>query len=513
MAAGSPVGLSGMAAHPVSRGALCPLAFGAHQLNWHPSRLRSVHHRGRKSSWEEATAAFRKALAEGPIAIIDGRAGRAASTVMERFAAAHGATCAAARSAEEKALEPYRQWSGVAASTLGYDLEHARTILSFGAPMLDGWATPGRFTRLWSERAAGTSDPALRLIQVEPVQSRTAAFAWRWVKLRPGSESALASALARVLMEERLVAARGPMPSESLNDLAAKTGLALEMIQALAHTLVERGPVVSISASDNPAVAALNAILDAVGTKGGIVRRGSGAGDSPAQQGAKLTASVARNAGEGSRIACPTALVEELRGRMRAVLIDSTVPWDVTPNVNAEVFRFSAWRGGTTTTDWLLPAPGFLEALTDVPTPPGSAIETYAVAAPLLATPEGSKDAARFLAEIDPTVGSVEDAIQARCEAIYRAGKGSLAALEPQPVKSIASADKFREALLSGAVWSSEPAIPGGLHCTLKEWPASTSVESSADWTAGWSAPVLPPLAAKLYRESDLRAVPPRSDV
>src|SRR5579862_8410144 len=38
MAAGSPVGLKGEPGHPVSRGALCPLAFGAHQLNWHPRR-------------------------------------------------------------------------------------------------------------------------------------------------------------------------------------------------------------------------------------------------------------------------------------------------------------------------------------------------------------------------------------------------------------------------------------------------------------------------------------------
>jgi hypothetical protein len=486
MAAGSPVGLSGMAGHPVSRGALCPLGFGAHQLNWHPSRLRNPLHRGRKTSWEEATAAFRKALGEGPIAIIDGRTGRAASTVLERFAAAHGATYAAARTAEEKALGPYQRWTGVPTSSLGYDLENARTIVSFGAPLLDGWATPGRFTRLWSERAAGSSNPALRLIQVEPVQSRTAAFAWRWVNVRMGSESALASALARVLMEERLVTARGPMPSESVNELAGKTGLAAETIQSLARALVERGPVVAISAGDNPSVAALNVVLGAVGARGGILRRGG-----------------------GTKSPVP---VEALSGRMRAVLIDSTVPWEVRPNVDAEVFRFAAWHGGTTTADWLLPAPGFLEALTDVPTPPASAIETYAVATPLMAA-EGSKDAARFLAEIDPAAGSLEDAIKARCEAIYHAGKGGLIGPEPQPVKGLASADKLYEALGNGAVWTGEAGTPGGLRCDLKEWPGPSAMESPAGWTDGWTAPVLPPLAAKLYRESDLRQAPARSDV
>jgi hypothetical protein len=287
-------------------------------------------------------------------------------------------------------------------------------------------------------------------------------------------------------MEERLVAARGPMPLESLSDLAAKTGLAPETIQELARSLVERGPVVAISAGDNPSVAALNVILGAVGARGGIVRRGG-----------------------GTKSPVPA---EALTGRMRAVLIDSTVPWEVAPNVDAEVFRFAAWHGGTTTADWLLPAPGFLEALTDVPTPPGSAIETYAVAAPLTPAAEGSKDAARYLAEIDPAAGSVEDAIKARCEAIYRGGKGMLVRTEAAPLKSLGSAAKLYEELGNGAVWSGEAPIPGGLRCDLKEWPRPSGMESPAGWTADWTAPVLPPLAAKLYRESGLRAAPARSE-
>ena len=38
--------------------------------------------------------------------------------------------------------------------------------------------------------------------------------------------------------------------------------------------------------------------------------------------------------------------------------------------MGAEVFRFAAWDGGGSNADWLLPAPGFLEELTDVPTAP-----------------------------------------------------------------------------------------------------------------------------------------------
>ena len=60
MASGWPVGLSGEKTHPNSRGALCPLGFGAHQLLWHPRRMRTVRHRGNASTWAEAQAAFQK---------------------------------------------------------------------------------------------------------------------------------------------------------------------------------------------------------------------------------------------------------------------------------------------------------------------------------------------------------------------------------------------------------------------------------------------------------------------
>ncbi len=85
MAAGWPVGVAGVSSHPISRGALCPLGFGAHQLNWHPQRLRTVRHRNTTSSWGEAKAAFAKACSEGPVVIIDGYPGRAASSVFETF--------------------------------------------------------------------------------------------------------------------------------------------------------------------------------------------------------------------------------------------------------------------------------------------------------------------------------------------------------------------------------------------------------------------------------------------
>jgi len=496
MAAGWPVGVAGVASDPISRGALCPLGFAAQQLNWHPQRVHTVRHRGNSTSWEEARVAFAKACGEGKIAIVDGQPGRAASVAMKTFVEKRDGSYRVALAPEAQALAPYGAWSGLGAIGLGYDLENAQTVVSFGAPLLDGWGAPGRFTRLWAERAAGMADPQLRLIQVEaPLSgtavSRTAARAWQWVPIRAGSEGALAAGLARVLLDEHLVRARGPMPTMTAGEAADQTGLSGGAILDLARTMVARPPVVAIANDGNPAIAALNVVLGAVGTRGGIVRR------------SKLAESYAS----------ADAVIGASYGTARAVLIDSTVPWDFVPQTDAEVFRFAAWDGGAGQADWLLPAPGFLEELTDVPTAPASAIETYAVAPSLVNAPAEVQSAAQFLGSIDPAAIAVEKIIHQRCDDLFRGRAGTVYGKEATAVAKIASAKEFEEQLWKGAVWVGVPPRSGDLRCELKEWPASGSSgrsgnASNANWSSAWLAPVLPPLASKLCQESNLREAP-----
>jgi anaerobic selenocysteine-containing dehydrogenase len=484
MAAGWPVGISGVSDHPVTKGALCPLAFGAQQLNWHPQRLREVRHRGRAASWAEAKAAFEKACSEGPVAIVDGRPGRAASSIFEAFAAKHNGSYQVVLGPESRALLPYAEWSGVPVTALGYDLENTRTIVSFGAPLLDGWGTPGRFTRLWSEQAAGRSDPQLRLIQIEPSLSRTAARAWRWVPIHEGGEAALAAGLARVLFEERLTTAKGPVPQMTLADATTQTGLSVEAIRDLAQTIVANRPAVVITADANPAVAALNVLLGAVGAPGGIVLR-------------------------GRRHAAP-ASPQRPNNSLRAMLIDATVPWEFGPQTGAEVFRFAAWDGGDSKADWQLPAPGFLEELTDVPTEPASPVETYAIAMNLLTPAAEIKSASQFLAQIDAGLPEIDKVIHTRCEELFRSRAGTVYAGKAVPVTQFESAQKLEEQLRKGGVWMGDAGRAGSLPFTLKQWPADPGEPQAIDWASSWALPVLPPLAGKLYQESDLREAPAR---
>jgi hypothetical protein len=483
LAGGWPVGVAGMSSRPVTQGALCPLGFAAHQLNWHPLRLRAVSRKGTQASWNEAQAAFAKACKEGPVTVIDGWPGRAASTVLEDFTRRQGGEYRVVAGSETRSLLPYERWTGVPAASLGYDLENARTIVSFGAPLLDGWGPPGRFSHLWAKRAAGMNDPSLRLIQIEPALSRTAARAWQWISIREGSESALAAGLARVLLEQKLVPAHGPIPPMTLADVAAQTGLTAEGIEDLAHTVVSRKPALAISSDDNPAVAALNVLLGALGSPGGIVR-------------------VSMNP------ASPHLAALNAIGNARALLIDASVPWDFVPQTDAEIFRFAAWNGGATKADWLLPAPGFLQELTDIPSAPASMVETYAVAPRLSQETSDVRSAAQFLNSVDPILSSTEKVIHSRCADIFRARAGKLCAQETLLGSEISSPQKLEEQLWNGAVWVGEGLPSGDLRCNLKEWPGNTPASRSQNWAEAWTPPVLPPLASKLFLESSLRDAP-----
>jgi hypothetical protein len=162
------------------------------------------------------------------------------------------------------------------------------------------------------------------------------------------------------------------------------------------------------------------------------------------------------------------------------VIADASVPSDWTREAAVECFRFAAWNG--LAADWLLPAPAFLEELTDVPAAPTSALATYSIAPALMAAPAGVKSMAQFLAEVDDSIGTVESEIAARAPAGLRPGE----------------------------VWSGPSARPAPLWCHLRDWPRAVAHSADSSWTASFKLPVLPPLAGKLYRESDLQPAPER---
>lgn len=461
---GRPVGIAPVANHPVSHGGLCALAFGAHQLPWHPQRLKTAQLRGHNESLEKVRAEVASELerAGNRVAILDARPGRTASALYRRFLKEHGSELylTVPRSGETGATL-LRAWSG-SKEPLGLDLENVKTVISFGVPVLDGWATPGRVLSAWKKHG-------FRLIQVDEVSTVTAGLANRWLLVQPGSQAALAHGLA------------GSMDVE---EAARATGLTASVIRDTARELAASAP--SVALGDDPAVAALNAQLGSVGRAGGYVAR--------------------RAAAEAVR-----TLDSVPDGSLELLFVeDDAAPWSEVKrklSPTGYLVCFSAYQLGLSEhAPCVVPVPAYLEAADDAGTPFDATADSYALAAAVLPAPAGVIPAHAFLAKL---AGWREEAWTEertrRVEALLTAKRGSVfdpSTGEATAMSEFTGAAKLVEALEAGACWRDEPVAPKALRVAVPEG-ATARVAAVA---GNWSAAVLPPLATKIYQESTLRS-------
>jgi hypothetical protein len=212
-----PVTLFGVAEHPLSHGMLCPLGFTGHHLAYHPLRavqpLQLAHNNGavktvpisRDAAITEIAQAIKSTAAHEYVAVLEARPGRMISLLYRQFLAGLPNGVYLHEPARECAtLETLQALLEIPFGPLGVDLENARTLLSFGAPILDGWGTPGQILHLRKNQSQLDSNQRLQIIQIETRQSRTALFADQWLPIKPGTEIAFALGLAHVIVREKL---------------------------------------------------------------------------------------------------------------------------------------------------------------------------------------------------------------------------------------------------------------------------------------------------------------------
>jgi hypothetical protein len=465
-----PVALAGVAAHPLSHGALCPFGLTAHHLPYHPSRLKQG---PAKEAAEAVSTAISKCGPEERVAVLDLRPGRTASWTYRR---------AMASVKNGLYLAPPSPLDGSAA----FDLHQAKTVLSFGAPLLDGWGTPGNVI---------AARENFRLIQAEPLESRTASLADLWLPIRPGSEEALAQAIAGVLADRKRVA-----------PFAAPTGLTEQQITSVAEELAHNGPALVLDGGQAPAVMELNRLLGSLGRT--IVARR----DTPVPESWKKAAPV-------------TKLASVADGSIRVLLIDESamdeyLPWNTIERKlvrnNPLVVTF-AWsrQGYGRHAQYVLPTAVYPEVYDDIPPAIDSVAAVFRIAAPLVAPPAGMVNPSEFIGGLAGLPAA--DALRERADAIHKTGRGTLftyAGAKSTPVKEVNPGD-FWKALNEGGCWLDAVDESGAGH--RFSWPANADDErrSSAPpedlplvaitcETRAAAAP-LSPLMSKLYQESNLR--------
>lgn len=342
--------------------ALCPAGFGAHTAPYHPRRVTS-----RRPVPERVTAALKK----GPVAILDlGPRGRAVASLY----AQSGAALYRLPDTDEAFLNVLAAKLGREPGSLGLDLEHTRTLISFGAPVLEDWVAPARVAPRWR-----SGD--LKIIQIEPRQSRTALAADRWI----------------------------PALSTTEDFESAEK------------------PAVAVGNIDPEALADLNLKLGAVGREGGIIARND------------LPFAVEKY-GDWTSVpdhSLTTLIVDSSRA-------SGVTPWPMIARKlagNAVVVMFAYKQDALTAhADWVLPVSAPLETLEDVATPPLAAVASYSIAPPLAPAAVKETPIDHLNAILGTTLPSVEDTIKQRLDATKQGE--TLAWMDASPAKQIRAALK-----------------------------------------------------------------------
>ncbi len=209
--------IEGSPSHPVNRGGICPLGAAALQFQYAPYRvlqpLRQTRKRGdlagfQPVSWEGALKEIGGKLSR---LRTDQRANALAGIISHRsssmadlwgqFFNAYGSPNLFRMPDHADSLALASSLMLGQASPPAFALERASYVLSFGAGLLEGRSSFSRNQRAFAQ---WHEDGSHKLVQVESRCSMTAAKAEKWIPVAPGSEAALALALAHVIIKDRL---------------------------------------------------------------------------------------------------------------------------------------------------------------------------------------------------------------------------------------------------------------------------------------------------------------------
>ena len=445
-----PVSLAGVAGHP--SGALCTAGLAGHHLAFCRDRATESLAAGKPVAMERALSGISAAIAacgsRESVAILDSRPGRAASEVYRRFLAGlpNGIHCTSLDMQD---------------ASFGIDLENTRAIVSFGAPVLDGWLSPGRVLANRSH---------FQLIQVEAAYSRTASLSDLRVPVLSGTESAFAEAVVRAL------------DGDTSDSQAAE----------VAGMLRSNKPAIAVGVA--PAAGRLNSALGAFGRPGGLLPR----------RGFQAATDIANVPDHSIRV----LLIEEG---------STSLPWDLLDRKlapqNHTVVALTPWLDGCARhADYVIAAPVYLESLDEAPTPAGSPVAAFSLSPALLATPPKLTPPAEFIMRLARDSATYPDILKQRVAAIRKDGRGTVftyADAKSTPIRDIASAEDLWKTMLAGALWLDEPLPDRPVHAmaSAKEAEAPTPTPEFPLLLIAADSPPLhaSPLMSKLYSESGLR--------
>ncbi|MFC1592884.1 molybdopterin-dependent oxidoreductase [Candidatus Omnitrophota bacterium] len=215
--------------------------------------------------------------------------------IIRRFAYAYGTPNIISADGLDNEADKAGEWMADGNYTQSaYDLPHTNYILSFGASILESYKPLARSLRMWGKIRHERPNRA-KVVVIDPRYSVTALRADQWLPINPGTDGALAMAIANVIISEGLYDANfirdwtegfdeykdlalNYYSPESVSDL---TGISADTIYQIAREFAQTKPAIAWrgrGATSWPngsyssyAIFCLNALVGSIDIPGGVI--------------------------------------------------------------------------------------------------------------------------------------------------------------------------------------------------------------------------------------------------
>jgi molybdopterin-containing oxidoreductase family iron-sulfur binding subunit len=293
---GRAIKLEGNPDHPVNAGTLCGHGQSALQALYNPGRLKGPMARQadgtfKPITWDEAIATLAQKLggAQGKVAVISGAHRGTFSDLLGAWTTALGGTLVRYTPFAHEPMRIANQQVFGLDEIPVYDFAAAKYIVSFDTDFLESWVSPLEHSRGYAASHGYDNGQMAKHVTFSTRMSLTGMNADEWHTHQPGRESAIALAMANVILSERSAnpndanALRGMLAAYTPEKAFQETGVSAEVIRRVAREFASAEPGLAVaggvSMQHRGAVetcAAVNILNYVAGNVGRTVKFGAG---------------------------------------------------------------------------------------------------------------------------------------------------------------------------------------------------------------------------------------------
>ena len=314
VAGGKAVQIKGNRSSLVSEGEICPRGHIGLQVLYDPERIlsplkRSQPQKGRgiapqwkPISWDQAMEeiigklrTLRDTSQSHHLLLLCGLNSRSNEDLISRFAESFGTPNLVSGDGLDREAEKTGNWMADGHFDVStYDLDQTNYLLSFGADLLESTPPVARWLRKWG-KLRREKPTRTKVVDVQPRYSLTASKSDEWIPIKPGTDAALAMAIAHVIIKEELFdhafikewtvgfdQYRQMALQHYAPDIVSKiTGIPAETIHRIAREFARTRPALAIPGKGaiawpggsytGYAIHCLNALVGSIDVPGGIL--------------------------------------------------------------------------------------------------------------------------------------------------------------------------------------------------------------------------------------------------